>query len=240
MTRFERERDELPAPNATGHRLLDSRPRITSGAGFSTRDSRLFCSLLTALKRLSSLERSFERYPVRIFEVAAHWDAIGDAGHFERAIPEELQEIVGGGFAFAARIGCDDYFPDIFGIEASEKLPDADLFGTDSVEWREDPLKHVVASLEGAGLLDSQKISGAFHDADFAGVSRRVGANAAQVLVREVEADRARSDLFADLPDIFRKRLGFIAGRFEKIHGDSRRALFSKPRQSAEFADQVV
>jgi hypothetical protein len=46
-----------------------------------------------------------------------------------------LREISGGGFALDRGVGRDDYFINVAGIDSRDEVRDAELFGSDAVQW---------------------------------------------------------------------------------------------------------
>ncbi len=71
-------------------------------------------------ERLSSLQGSFEGYSVGVFEVSAHRYSVGDTGYSYRLVFEYLEKIMSGCLAFAAWVGRNNDFIDVFGPEAGE------------------------------------------------------------------------------------------------------------------------
>lgn len=94
-----------------------------------------------------------------------------------------------GCLSFVARVGRYDNFTDFFGPEAGEKFLYADLIGTDTVKRGQYALEYMISAFESTGLFNGQKVSRAFHDADFPGISRRVATNGANRPVGKMKTD---------------------------------------------------
>src|SRR5262249_52553059 len=77
----------------------------------------------------------------------------------------------------------------------------------------------VVASVELARALEGHEVVGLFHDAENAAVTARVGADAAGILLGDVEANAAVDDLGLELRQRLGEALDFVARALEQEEG---------------------
>src|SRR5882762_1891754 len=73
---------------------------------------------------------------IRIFDVAAHWNAHCNARHLESGTLQLLRQINRRGFAFYRGIGRDNHFLDLAAIHASRQVGNTQLFRTDAIQRR--------------------------------------------------------------------------------------------------------
>src|SRR5438105_5633424 len=144
---------------------------------------------------------------VGVLEVAAHGNALRDAGdaHAERL--HQPGDVERRRFAFDGRVGGDDHFLDAV-VEARDQLLQLELIGSDAVERRERAVQHVVAAAELPGALDGEQIGHRLDYADHPPVALGVAAEGTRILGRQVATGRAETDL---LPQR-KQRLGELAG----------------------------
>ncbi len=115
-----------------------------------------------------------------------------------------------------------------------------ELVGPDAVDRRDGAAEHVVAAAELLGALDRDDVLVLLHDAQHRLVAPRVTADAALLVLGDVEADRAEPHPGLDLE----QHLGQPAyvGRLglQQVERDALRSLGTHARQSAELVDQVL
>lgn len=185
-------------------------------------------------------EGALESELVGVFESAAGWEAVGDAGDWNSERLEDLDEVVRGGLAFDIGTEGEDEFGGVLRADALDEGGDAELGGADVVEGGEAAAKGVVEAAEGPATLEGQNVGGLLNDAEFSALAIRVAADAAKWAGGEKSALAAGLNFGGGMAD----RLGEL-GRAcilvaEEPEGAALRAAGAETREAAEFAGECV
>src|ERR1039458_4795174 len=149
-------------------------------------------SRTTSLGQLILLESSpavhcaGHRHFVGILDVAAGWDAGGDAGDSDIEGAQGAGEPVGGGFAFQSGAGGYDDLVHFAAFDAGDQSAGAQLVRPHAVQGREGSMEDMVDALVAAGPLDGGDVAGLLHHADQALVAGGTGAIGAGIDVGDV------------------------------------------------------
>ena len=173
-----------------------------------------------------------------MFEAAASWETVGDAGEGNIVGTEEFAEVAGGGGAFDIRREGKDDFGGWGGFEAFEELGDAEIFGADAVEGREASAEGVVAAREASGAFEGEDVGGVFHDAEFAGGSCGIATNGAEIGICEESALAAGTEGCGRMGEGVGER-GGTGGRVgQKPESHAFGTAGSDAREAAEFFEE--
>ena len=152
---------------------------------------------------------------------------------------EQLEEVMSGGLAFVAGVGGNDDLLHLLLIDALQQLPNADVIGPDGVEGGQHPLQNVIASLEGPGLFDGQEIGRALDHTELSRLPAGVGADGAELTIREMKAARTGAHALPHFPDPLGQLLGVLPRALQEVHGNARGALFAQAGKFAQPANEV-
>ena len=94
-----------------------------------------------------------------------------------------------------------------------------DSLGVHAVDRRERAAKHVVDAVVLVRALHRDHVAGLLHHAHQAAVAAGIGADRAQRLVCEVEAQLAQPDLVLDLADRLSESSGIVVGCAQNVEG---------------------
>src|SRR5512143_793514 len=114
----------------------------------------------------SSFESPLDRVLVRVLDVPADGQAIGDTAHADAKWLDQFRKIEGRGFALDRRVCCDDDFPDHAGPQPLNEAVDPEVAGADAVQGRDSAQEGMVTAAEDAGLFEDKDIARLFHHAD--------------------------------------------------------------------------
>jgi len=98
----------------------------------------------------------------------------------------------------------------------------------------------VVATPELPGAFDRHHILALLHHTDGRGVALGVAADAADVLIGDVETDLAETHLLLDLDQRLGEAFNVLGGLVEQPEGDALSTLRADPGQASQFIDQVL
>jgi hypothetical protein len=121
----------------------------------------------------------------------------------------------------------------------AQQLIDRQILDADPVDRRKRAAKHVVEPVELVRALHGDDVAGLLDHADQALVAALVGADAADRLVGEVEADLAKADFLLDLADRVGQGEAFIFGHSEYVEGEPLRGAAADAGQLRELGDQT-
>ena len=131
---------------------------------------------------------------VGVLESAARGEAVGDAGEGNSKWGDDFGQVVRRRLSFHIGAECEDYLGRAVFFDSAEKRFDAELVGTDVVEWREASAQGMVKAAENSAAFERENVGRLLHDAQFLALSRRLGADATQFLLGEKTALAARMD----------------------------------------------
>lgn len=143
---------------------------------------------------LAADEGAAEGFGVAVGEAAAGGDAEGEAGDAEVAGGEVLGDHAGGGVAFDIGVEGDEDFGDLVLIEALVEGGEDGAGDGFLLEGGDFALEAEVVSGKAAGLFEDLDVGGGFDDAEEAGITAWVGADAAGVLAALGEVAAAGAD----------------------------------------------
>src|SRR5262245_1665661 len=179
-----------------------------------------------------------ERHLVGVLEIAADRQPARDArdAHTERL--EQPRQIDRGGLALDARVGGQDHFFDLVVLEPGQQLAHAQVLGPDAVQRGQRAEQDVIAAAELAGALERKQVVGLLHHAERPLLALRIAADAAGILLRHVEADRAVHDELLELGQRLPERRDLRSRALEKEEGQPLGRLRPDARESLERIDQ--
>src|SRR5262245_19109345 len=216
-----------PAPGRAGECSEEPVPLFADGRPPRTSDN-----LAAALQGLG------ERHLVRVLQVTTDGQAAGDARHADAQRPEQLGQIERGGLALHVGIGGQDDLGDAARLQPRQQLADLDVVGTDAIQRGEGSEEHVVTAAVFTGALHGQEVVGLLHHAEHAVVAPGVGADAAGVLVGDVEAGPTGHDALLDRHQRGRELAHLVHRPLEEKEGESLSRLRSDAGQALEGLDQ--
>lgn len=157
------------------------------------------------LDRLSAFERAGYGDFVGVFEIGAHRQAFGQAGHPDGGIFELASEVHGGRFPFEVWVGGDNYFLDFWRwtFDPVDELFDGQLVGGHVFDGVQYSAEYVVDTMEFSGFFDCQYVRRSGHHAKSTLIPRLVGAQRAGICSRDVIATLAGNDGFFQLSHRF-------------------------------------
>ena len=94
-----------------------------------------------------AFKRLKEGYLIRILQITADRNAVGDPGALDIHGLEQTRDIGSGCLTLHIRIGGENDFIYFFGPEAREKLPDVNIIRAYSLHGRKSPMKHMVQAM---------------------------------------------------------------------------------------------
>lgn len=186
----------------------------------------------------TAFERATQREFVGILEIAANWQAAGDAGDGETKRLEKAGQVHGGGFAFDVGVGAQDDLGDRMVAQPVEEFLDAKLVGTDTIDGIDGTLKHVIAPAVFAGALDGNDVSGFFDDTDDRRVAPVIGTDRTTHFVADVEADLTKPHLRLGLTDGTGETEGVGIRQLDEMKGDALGRLRADAREPAKLVDE--
>src|SRR5204862_6559837 len=186
----------------------------------------------------ATLQGLGERDLIGILEVAADGQAARDASDAHPQRAEQLRQVERGGLALDVGVGGQDHLAGGPVLEAQQQLAHLEVVGADAVQRRERAEQDVVTPLELAGALHRQQVVGLLDDAEQAGVAPGIGADAARVLVGDVEADRAVDDALLHGDQRARQLAHFLGGALEQEEREPLRRLRPDAGQALERVDE--
>jgi hypothetical protein len=119
---------------------------------------------------------------------------MGDAGEGNSKWGDDFGQVVRRGLSFHIGAECEDYLGRAVFFDSAEKRFDAELVGTDVVEWREASAQGVVKASKNSAAFERENIGRLLHDAEFLVLPSGLGADATQFLLGEKTALAARMD----------------------------------------------
>jgi len=138
---------------------------------------------------------------VGVLDVAADGNSGGNPRDPDAGRLEQLREVGRGGFALDSGVGGDNQFIHASRFDPPGETGDAQLVGTDTVQWRKRPVQNVVHAVVVAGLLDGRDVRRLFHYADQPLIPIRIGTVFAGIDVGDVVANRAEMQAGLQLAD---------------------------------------
>src|SRR5262249_42784876 len=153
---------------------------------------------------------------VRVLEVAAGRQAEAEPRHLEPVrdeLADALVEIPGRALPLLARVRRQHDLLRRLAVQPLQQRLDFEVVRPDPLERVDRAVQDVVEPLVAGGPLDRQDVERLLDDADRAAVAARVGADAARVRLRDVEALGAEDDPLLDVDD----RLGQAACRLGRL-----------------------
>jgi hypothetical protein len=125
-------------------------------------------------------------------------------------------------------------------LDAGQQLGDLQVLGVDPVDRRQRPAEDVVAPAVLVRALDRDDVARLLDDADDRRVAPLVLADAAALLVGQVEAHLAQADALLDLADRVGQRGGVLGVGAQDVEGEALRRALPDPRQLPELGDQAL
>src|SRR5262249_43368567 len=143
-----------------------------------------------------------------------------------------------GGLALDARVGREDDLVDRLALETGQELAHLQVLGPDAVERRERSEQHVVAAAELARLLQREQVVRLLHDAEDARVTTWIAADAARILLGDVEADATVDDEGLELRERIGEPRDLVDRLLQQEERQSLGRLWPDARQPLEQLDQ--
>ena len=189
------------------------------------------------------LHRLVEGALIRVFDVGADGQAVGDAADAHADRREQPGQVGRGRLALQVGVGGENNFGDrgFGGIgrrEAAQEFLHLELFRPDAVHGAEMAVQDVVAAAEAAGALDGKDIQRLLDDADDAVIAAGVGADATGVGLGEVLTDGAEPNALFDVEQGGGQFLRFNFGRAEDVVGEALGRLGADAGQAVEGFDE--
>ena len=124
-------------------------------------------------------QSALERELIGVLEPSPSRQAMSNAGERNSKWGENFGEVVCCGFPFHIGTECEDYFGRTVFFDSTKKRFDAELLGTDVVEWREASAQGVVKPAKNAAAFEREDIGRLFDHAEFLVLPSGLGADAA-------------------------------------------------------------
>src|SRR6195952_1066565 len=187
-----------------------------------------------------SCECASKGHLVGVLEITAYRQSTRQTRHAQVQGCQVSAEICGGRVTLDVGIGRQDHLGDGAVGEPRHQLTDAELLGTDALQRRDRTAEHVVATAELTRPLDRDHVLRLLDDADQRGVTSVVGADAAQICLRDVAAHLAEGGLGLHLHDHVGETADIDRGGGEQVEGDPLRTLGPHAWEAGKLVDQVL
>src|SRR5204863_5451661 len=171
------------------------------------------------------------RHAIRVLEIPADRQAPRDSGNRQWVAGETALHIQRGGLAFDAGIRGNYHFANDSSRHPGFQLRNGEILWSDAVKRRQATPEDVIDSPVLARPFDSADIGCFLYCADDCRIPARVTADGAQILLCQVEALRAGSDLLRECAERGGETFGLLGRLLEKMVGQSERRLPPDARQ---------
>src|SRR5438034_4295820 len=195
--------------------------------------------VLSVLHRAATGESPAERDLVCVLEVAADRKAACEPSH-AGALAQAVGQVGGCRLAGHVRVRREDDLLDAVSVHPLQELVDAEVRGLDAVERRERTAEHVVDATELVRALDGEEVGGLLNDADDGAIAPGIGADGAELLLRQGPALAAEADALLDLADRVGKGEGLLVRDAEDVEREALRRARAHPGQARQLRDQIV
>src|SRR5450759_4711934 len=187
-----------------------------------------------------SLEGTPQRDLIGVLQVPPDGQARGQPRHLQSHRDEHPSEVGGGRLPLDVRVHGQDHLGDRAVGQPGHQLGDPQVVRTDARDRVDGPAEHVVPAAELPGALDRDDVLGLLDDADRRERPARVAADAAQLLLRDVAAQRAEPHASLDLGECVDEPADVRLVCREHVESDALGALGTDPGQPPELVDQIL
>ena len=156
-------------------------------------------------------------------------DAADEGGVYEGSVTADAS----GRFTFDIRIGGNNDFSD-FVLNARQQFDDSQIVRADAVQRRQTSSQNMERAVKSFHLVQSGRISGVLDHTNETSVPRWIGAHLTGIGFRNVETDRAESDLLFDLSYSVGEFDGLFLGEFEDVKSQTSGCLASDAGQARQ------
>lgn len=193
------------------------------------------------IKECSSQDASAKRDLIRIFEIAANWNATGDDTDFQGKVLDPLVYVKGRGVALHRGTERKNDFPDLrlaAGQAGDERL-NAQVCRPNAMDRRYYSAQHVIQPAILRGVFDRHDIAGIFHDADDRPLPSMAGTNRTNIRVGNVKAGFAIPDTGSQLVQGVGKRECIFLPVFNEMQHQSQSGFFSDAGKLRDLIDSL-
>src|SRR5450759_2017284 len=190
-----------------------------------------------------TLQSSDKRHLVRVFEIAAHGQATGNAGDAADVGFQPLGQIHGSGLALERRVRGDHDFLEAFAGPAClfgslEERTNLQALRTHAVDRRDGAMKNVIEPLELTRPRQGQDVKRLLNHAQTGRVPPGVGADGAYRPVADVEAALAENDLLTNGNQCRGQGSSFCLRSTQQVERQPRGRLRTDAGQASEGFDE--
>src|SRR5450759_1737324 len=190
-----------------------------------------------------TLQGSDQRHFVRVFEIAAHGQATGNAGDAADVGFQPLGQIHGSSLALERRVRGDHDFLEAFAGPAClfgslEERTNLQALRTHAVYRGDGAMKNVIEPLELTGPLQGQDVERLLNYAQTGRVPPGVGADGAYGPVADVEAALAENDLLTNGNQCCGQGSSFCLRSTQQVERQPRGRLRTDAGQASEGFDE--
>ncbi len=188
----------------------------------------------------SAIESAEKRDFVRVFEIRADGNAVGESGHAHAERRDELGKVHCRRFTLDIGVRGNDDLLDLTASDTIDQFLDSQIGGRNSVHRRDRAAKHVVSAVVFLDLFQRHNGLGVLDNANDLAVSLFVRADRAKRLIAEIAADLASADVLFCIDDGAGEGLDVFLAHAEDGECVSDGGFSADSGKTAKFLDQLL